>query len=446
MWRSCRIALALALCAGCNLDQDGEDPTPRTLNFPIALGLSNPPAPDEPSRHLFVVNSNFDLRFNQASILAFDLNLVHQMVNDPARGCTADEPCTIESPDDIDDIVADEVAIGSHAEDLAVSPSGTRLYLPVRADRNLTFIDWNDAQGLFACGEDRETDEPIPDCGDGFRAGAEGGVASERELVIDGDPVGVAVGRFEDVGGEANSGDFVMLAMREGRVALFLDQAVSAGSVPELVHIAEGFPESLIRIELQPGSGIAWLTSAADNELGRVAISTDPNPLRSFLYDFGRLTIDSLDDGRDTRDIRFDPSVPDRAFVLARRPEAVVEVDLAQSATRSTAAIDAVYEVGAGPSRLALVDVEGRTIVLASCFDARRLFVIDADHGALISTIGGFTGPYDLAVDPARNFLYMADFTTSVIRVIDLAPLADGNPPAHVATIGKTTPPETFAD
>src|SRR5690349_4448732 len=66
------VAGALAL-AGCNLSQQGIDPTPGTLNFPIAVQLS-PAEGGAPPSHVFVINSNFDLRFNQGTLMAFNLD------------------------------------------------------------------------------------------------------------------------------------------------------------------------------------------------------------------------------------------------------------------------------------------------------------------------------------------------------------------------------------
>jgi DNA-binding beta-propeller fold protein YncE len=433
-------ALASALLAGCMLNS-GVDPTPATLNFPIALALSRA-APGEAPSHLFVANSNFDLRANQGTLMAFDLNVVDERI----ALCTGDDPCEIDVLDGSDGftpIVASEVALGSHMEGLVINPDGDRLYLPVRSDRNLTFVDWDGAR--LTCGSDESTSTDIPICGPTYREGSSGGVASDRELTLIGDPVDVAVGSLEDIGGAADSGDFVLLALRDGGVALFIDQPMGAGTVPELAHIAEGFSSTLVTMTLQPGTGVAWLTSALVSQVDRVAVSVDlADRDRSFVYDFGPVQIDGLDDGTDARDIEFDPDQPgERAFLLSRRPEAVVTLELDG---QSNASIGDIYEVGTGPSRIALARIASRMYVLASSYDARKLFVIDPEYGALIATIGGFSGPFEVVADEERQVLYMADFSTSVVRIVDLSPLETGDAPVLVATLGEPTPVQSFVN
>lgn len=449
------VVLALA---GCNIDQQGIAPTRATLNFPIALGLSVPESPGAAPRHLFVVNSNFDLRFSDGTLMALDLDRVAEEI---AGGPSADPSCgapDMAEPDrppcefeDLDRFLSDEVAIGSHADGLAVGPRGERLYIPSRSNRNLTFVGFTGTG--FDCADDGEAEMvgEIRRCADLFRTGNDGEVTSERELELSGDPVDVAAGSLAEIGGGTDA-NFVLLALRNGRVALFVEERISERVVPTLVHIAEGFPDSLVTITMQPDTGIAWMTSAASAALGRVGIAVDPaNPLRSFLFDAGSLRLGGLDDGQDTRDIAFDPNRPgERAFVLARRPESLVALDLTQSGlTASDVAIEDVYEVGAGPSRLALAEIGGRTYAIASTFDARKLFVFDVERGVetgLVAVIGGLSGPFAMAVDPERSFLYLADFSVSVIRVIDLAPLTDFEPPRLIATLGEPAPVTGFGN
>lgn len=329
-------------------------------------------------------------------------------------------------------VVAAEVGIGSHADGISVSPDGDRIYLPVRSQRALVFVDFlEDGGPRFSCDEEFDEGDGIPRCGDGSVAGSDA-VASERELVLDGDPVAVASGRLEDIAVDA-AGDFVLVALRAGRVALYIDDETGP---PRLVHVAEGFPDRLITLTMRPGAGIGWLTSEDTDQLGRVGITVDErNPSRSFLYNAGAITVGGIDDGEDLRDLQFDPRDATQMYVLSRRPEAVVKVGLDGRSVRSLAP-EEVYEIGAGPSRLLPIELGGRTFVLASSFDAQKLFVIDAELG-LVSVLGGFSGPFELAYDAGRQWLYLTDFTTSQIRVIDVAPILDNQPPRLVATLGE---------
>src|SRR5690606_11630749 len=133
----------LGLGAGCSLDNEGVPPERASINFPLMLTLSPAPAPGEPPAFLFVANSNFDLRFNAGSVQSFRLD----DIADAVAECD-DPPCTFE---DISPFLQDEVLIGSHASGMALSPEGDRLYLAIRSDRNLTFIDV-DPSGDLSCG------------------------------------------------------------------------------------------------------------------------------------------------------------------------------------------------------------------------------------------------------------------------------------------------------
>jgi hypothetical protein len=441
---------AVAALSACNLDQRGIEPAPATLNFPMALALSAPAAPGEASSRLFVVNSNFDLRFNDGTLMALDLERLAGSGAAGDRGLLGAEECSAEDPcefDDLTELVSSEVGIGSHTDAVSLSPDGARLYLASRANRNLTFVDWNEEQSRFDC--DQTADRgPLERCADAFRHADEAEVATERSIVLDGDPVAVATGPLEELGAGEGAGDYVLLALRDGRVALIIDDAAHDGA-PELVDILEGLPNSLLSMAVQPGAGIAWVTSAASNQLARVGVVVDPDePNRSFLYDAGALRLGGVDDGQDARDIKFDPALPDeRAFVLARRPESVITLDLARPGVGAgDVGLGEIFEVGAGPSRLAVARLAGRTFVVASAFDARRLFVIDVDHGALVGVVGGFSGPFEMVVDEARQLLFVADFSVSVVRVLDLEPLARSAPPRLLATLGDPTPVERFAN
>ncbi|MBX3269993.1 MAG: hypothetical protein KF729_07010 [Sandaracinaceae bacterium] len=445
--------LALSLCAACNLDQAGIDPRPATMNFPVAVRLYQPD-PTIPASHLFVVNSNFDLRFNTGTLHAIDLQRVRDLVAGQCGGggtdCMLDRLTYVEDPTEgAHPVLSDEVGIGSHASGLELRPGDHgRLYLPSRTSRDLTTIDFAPNVG-FTCeqsyraavdeGTPRWEAGDVPRCARSRRVTRREGVANERGLELVGDPVAAAVVRSRDIG-PVDVGDFLLVALREGRVALFLDDGSAA--VPELLHVAEGFPQSLVSLTMEPGRAIGWLTSSTTNELARVGIVVDPGaPARSFVYDAGRLRLGGVDDGQDTRDMVFHPRRSDVAFILSRRPESVIEVDLVRRGlTPSDLGLRGLYEVGRGPSRLATAVLGDRTYVLASCFDAQRLFVFDVEVGALVSVIGGFSGPFELVIDAAEERAYLVDFSISVVRVLDLSPLATGGVPTLIATLGVPTP------
>jgi DNA-binding beta-propeller fold protein YncE len=99
-------------------------------------------------------------------------------------------------------------------------------------------------------------------------------------------------------------------------------------------------------------------------------------------------------------------------------------------------------EVGAGSTHVITGTVGGRRLAFVSCFDSREVYVLDVESSLPRSVVRNLSGPFDLVLDEARERLYVADFRTSVVRVIDVSPVTtqadDGTTTAYVAaTLGE---------
>jgi DNA-binding beta-propeller fold protein YncE len=140
-----------------------------------------------------------------------------------------------------------------------------------------------------------------------------------------------------------------------------------------------------------------------------------------------------------------------RAFVISRNPDAVLVIDLDRGRS-GTASIERVIDLGVGPSRIAFAEIAGRPMVFVSCFDTRDLYVVDVELGTLQAVARGLSGPFEIQVDAARQRVYVVDFRSSVIRVVDLRPLeaclsgaGTGDcVPKTIALIGEPRPVETL--
>ncbi|HJL06265.1 MAG TPA: hypothetical protein RMH85_20370 [Polyangiaceae bacterium LLY-WYZ-15_(1-7)] len=437
-----RAGLALAWLALGACDNEGAPPPNGRLAFPAALAVS----PD--GSFLYVANSNFNLRYNSGSLQTYDLAVLNERID--AAGCPESQAdsCGIISAEDaatrddleglaiepVSGLLRSEVRIGSYADGLEVSPDGRRVYLPVRSDANLTYVDVDPATGALDCGEGPAPAGAPYDCRDAFRRGDDE-AATLRGIELPADPVGVTVGELSSVtsGGE---GSFVLVAHRAGRASLFFDPRAGEGfqGPPVLVHTLSGFPEELVDVTIDPETGLGWMPSAIDQLIGRVGLAVDDQLDeidRSFLFDAGDLFVGDVDTGSgtlgDTRAIRFDPRPGvRRAYVLSRRPRALVVIDPDDS-TFELDVLD-IIEVGAGPSRLAVEAFdrgEGgeRALAFISTFTSQAIYVVDLDLGRLVGIVRGLGGPFELTVDAERERIYVLDFRQSVIRVIDLAPM-----------------------
>ncbi|MCA9506573.1 MAG: hypothetical protein KC616_26035 [Myxococcales bacterium] len=405
-------------------------------------------------RFLFVANSNFDLRYNSGSLHSYNLEtLSTEIATCQSEPVEEREECGVIPVEDewdpgdlpqkirpVPNLLADEVLIGSYADGMEISPSGGRLYLPIRSDANLTFVDVDGSGQLFCGGE--ANGRHI--CSDDYRRGVDE-ASTLRGIELPTDPVGIHVGAMRDLRVDDDleyDGDYVLMAHRGGRVSLFLDEAApetpglpsSTAGRPRLVHTLSGLPPELVDLSVDPVTRLAWIANNGEPVISRVGVGVDPvDRERSFLFDAGGLPVRDVDtlsgSNGDTRVVRFDPrDGVRRAYILSRLPRALLTVDLDRSVQKAD--VVGLVPVGFGPSRLEVQTfpaAEGRpsghTLAFISCFDSRDLYVIDVDAGRLVGIVRSLGGPFELEVDVARRRLYVLDFRSSVIRVIDLLPM-----------------------
>jgi DNA-binding beta-propeller fold protein YncE len=151
------------------------------------------------------------------------------------------------------------------------------------------------------------------------------------------------------------------------------------------------------------------------------------------------------------RDLSFLPTIPGASsalstpsgVVLVGRPSALQLTDLPDSPTAIEPGEVRVKEstvLGFGAARIATGVVQGVPLAVVSSFDTREVAVVDLRTMRVRSMRPNLSGPWDLVLDPERGFVYVADFRSSVLRVIDLAPVLTGDADgslAVVATIGR---------
>lgn len=142
-----RYALLFTVCAvsalgACNIDNQGRTPPAREIYYPITAVLS-PAAPGDEPPFLYVANSNFDLRYNAGSLQSFDLDAIADAIPDDCVNCVVDS---------LDDILVDEVRVGSQAASVAVTPAGDRIFVGIRADSNVTTVNVDPDKGTLSCG------------------------------------------------------------------------------------------------------------------------------------------------------------------------------------------------------------------------------------------------------------------------------------------------------
>ncbi len=439
--RWCFLWLTLVLTSTtwcCSLNHPGEAPSQGELYFPVAVTLP-PVQADEadsgvPPRYLFVVNANFDLRYNAGSVQAFELDEIAKEIEE----CNPSEECLINPTADF---MADEVLIGSFAATATFSPTGKRLYIPTRSNTSVTYIDVDaEAEGkaILSCGEASGRK-----CSNDFVRGDKK-IANERKIELTGESVGAVAARLTDLVDletfdqatqkELKGRDGVFVAQRNGTVAFFdsRDEKKGNDAGPKLVHMVDKFQQDITNIGFDPISGRAYLTSQEYGTTGglkslqRVGFFYYWDPTTSFIYDAGYVFLRGVSAERDTRAIAFSPLAEDKAFIVSRTPNALLIVDFATARTGALEAfVSRTVKVGSGASRLALGQIgsDPRLFAFVSCFGSRELYIIDVELAEPVAVIQRFSGPFEVAVDRWRKLAYVADFRSSIIRIVDLRPI-----------------------
>jgi hypothetical protein len=481
---SVRLALGILLMSGIGsaacVNKTGESLPPGLMSFPIAIDLSPDVDADGRPRYLYVTSSNFGLQYNSGNVQSYEIDKIvdgilqgcvgagvttacldpsyEGSVNDPACYCdpATDSDCVAVPPDRcsvipaglqfrdqgaalrlvrVEGLIPGEVRIGSFSDGLAVAPDGRRLYVPVRSDANLTYIDV-DADGRLSCGGEFGQ---LHSCSTTYRTGSAELENPEEMLTVPPDPVDVYAGSlaedFAPPGSESDPafrGEYVLMAHREGYASLFYDQERPDGPAPQkrprLVATLGDLGPEQVTITYQPAAQLAWIPSAVSNQVIRVGIAIDGDPSQAFLFDAGTLFVTGLDTGGSNRDIVFDPR-PERqlAYIVSRAPEALV-VARGRIPGLQLSMVDQVATCR-DPSRVQVAEAPARggSVLLAfvSCFLARQVQIIDADALQSVTVLSNISGAFEFAIDGPRRLLYAADFNTSVLRVADLQPLID---------------------
>ncbi len=475
--------LAASALVGC-LDNSGNDPPSGVLNFPNAMATKTLDEAAGP-RFLYVANSNFDLRFNSATLQSYDLEVANDAIDTlctpvlPPPGCRGPIPaaCVTDpngaacmaitepvhdgcalvrtgsrqaslpagvlrvcevgpaDPNAPGGLLVDEVRIGSFADGMALSTDRARLYVAVRSDSDVTRIDLDDTGRLDCIGGGFETRNE--ECTDAYRR-SDRSVASSRDLELPPDPVAIAVGSLADFPGhDAAEGDWIVMAHRAGSMSFFVDPRT--GPEVALLDVLDGFPTSISVLAREPDSGLLWGPSAVGGQMARAGIVPTEQPEdpgaddEGFLFNAGALTSPSLPVGSagDVRDVVFDPRPGvDRAYVVSRAPSGLLIANRTPAVDRLLVpALEVIDEVrlGSGPSRIAIAELATssgpRMFGFVSCFDSRNVYIVDLDLAEVVAVSQEFSGPFEIEIDPVRRRFYVIDFRTSVVRIVDLDPL-----------------------
>ncbi|MBN2193149.1 MAG: hypothetical protein JW751_10065 [Polyangiaceae bacterium] len=535
-------ALLLLITTACFPPGEGRDPPMGRVYFPVGLAV------DQARSRLYVVSSDFDLQYNGGAVHSFDLQRLRDFVprscetdgdcagsercdtepNDQNGGvasswCVAREgshagtPCGVlgervvasrwlepgrceyldpSSPQDGGaPVQVDAVGVGAFATDILfrAAPSDLglaggdlvgRLFVPVRGDATLHFIDVRAEPSELECGQTGNDGK----CADAYRAGDDPDSENTRDLRMPSEPF--AVDATTD--GRA----IAVTHQTEGSVSLFVNEwdartrlefvttglpsrVVGVASVPEpAVVAAQGY-------NYQPGFLVTFRDSNEVRLLryfDDVDQGTPTNVRRPFLEPSGTAVVSANSVGTDSRGIAIDAgerdacqdgcagdstclqecaAIPLGVYVSNRSPDSLLVGRTRTDATpTSSDDLPMFYDslpVPAGASRVVvgkIVDPGGNLAsrVFVVCFDERRLVIYDPVTRRIEKLVETGRGPHAFVVDAASGTFaggetgvsslgYLAHFTDSYIGVIDLDQRHHRTFGEIILTVGAPIPP-----
>jgi hypothetical protein len=436
---------ALAAATGaCSLDNPGVPPDPQVFQYPIAAAV----APD--SHYLYVANSDYNLAFNGGLLNIVDLDRVRQRMAECGMPCPPNIGNVVEEQQYIQDVPGlNSVRVNPFTTDMALRPGrnggSARLYLTVRGDGSLTWIDLTNNGASLSCGASSNGEL----CDTAHRVGQDP-AQSPRGVTLPPLPVALS----------ADPDGFITVAHQEtpvGRVSLFYDPPDGSGhNGPILLHWVTDLvasPSALLRVnpDAGPDEQPYWYTfSRGLPVMSQLYAVRDPANLDlSYLYQSRQYVLPGLASDTGVRAVVRDPRPgAHRAFATARPPGAATAGRAAEQLLRINMTdpvnplVDNVMPLPAGPSHLvAITDPDqsgpGHTLVYTVSYDARRVYAIDGDDWQVVAQIHTQPGPHVILADPTlasggsreHPYLYLVDFISWCIEVIDV-----GTGPAHDAT------------
>jgi hypothetical protein len=416
------------LLISCTASGDAIQPLRDQLYFPTGLAISHA----NNDAILFVINANADLRYDSGTITPVDLQKVSDLVAG-WRGprdqfqmppeCAPDRDYTITLICDSQVALIPDAAvrIGNFATDLKVQDlqSGAqRLFVAVRGDPSLTWIDFDPTARALDCGGSTA----FPRCDD-----------SHRLVRLRGDPRLNAI-FDEPFNVLVNSAAGYVVVSHLVRSAVSLADAPSDGSSPpvltnQLSNLfapdttgAQGSVGVAGRQPQLPGD-IIYVTSRTDSRVMTMTVSRSSG--WSALVPGDPFYLNKVLPSIDTRGITFSAD-GSRGYVINRNPPLlhIVDTSLNARGVPNNQYLGGV-EICPQASAVVLTNTGRGDRAYVGCFQNGQVWTIDParpPNQALESIADVGRGPYGLTASTARKLLFVSNYLEDTVSVIDLLP------------------------
>jgi len=515
-------------------------------------------------KYLYVASSDFDLQYRSAALASYNLDVLRQKVpkncnsspdcHDQSKVCDAlgltndpsyvpsyfcvdpptvahptPDPCgslQLKTRDEadrllypglceslnqlkIEGLLFHQVGIGAFATDVIwrKNPNAdpeypSRLFLPVRGDATLHWVDLKD--GTFTCGQNSSDDNSCDGqhrSGDSESDNLDQLRQAPEPFALDATADGAYVAITNQTSGSVSlyNNDWSQEGPKLVSVLGNLPQApVAIAALPEVVFANGHRPEAGFLVAYRNAPRVDLLrVHAAEPVIGQSGV-----PYTRFaLTEAASAPINANSLGYDSRGIVIDDAQRKQEYAVCQsaagdcqaaanpsqcqadltscllavhQPDVYVANRAPSSLLVGAMTRDIGYQAGtselpsftdsvaltSGPSRVELGEVkvpgtaqskqsdddgpyELERRVFIVCFDSRRIFVYDPKRRVIDSIVRTGRGPYALAVDGIRGLAYLAHFTDSYLGVISLDQRFPQTYATIVASIGVPTPPRT---
>ena len=437
-WLSAGLGAALAASAalGCALDDEGT-PDLAQLHFPTGLAVT----PDASA--LLVTNGAWDYAHDSSTLVVVDLGRLETEIDAPgpvgaalgrAQSCrrVAESPVVECDPETL---VSDQqtVRLGRGAGNIAVdTPSGPagawRLLVPTRIDAGLTWVDarrGDDGTLELDCGQAADSR-----CDDAHTVGG-----------IDSQPAMVTVDR--------QGFRYAYLPhLLGGRLTLI---GLDGDFGPERRDVDAEFFDRDPLYETDMTGGFAVAQRACDVASGNAPSPTD-NCTRPYLYASQRFwwglraframpgrdrisaggrirvlgtSVESAQPRPLMGDIEFaDPDTGERLLVVHTTPPALALVDTSLRDDNNTNnELVTSVPVCSNPNMLEVYRPPALpAMAFVSCYGGAEVVAVDLPTFTVIAHIDVGEGANEMAVDPSRSWLFVANTAENSVSIVDLRP------------------------
>lgn len=416
--------IATAALTACD-SEAGRRPSVGVLHFPTAATASSD------GRYLYVANSNFNLEFSGAIVHVFDLNKVRAAadahVSDPAAPSFERDESKFLVTDASGAVPRGAaVRVGSYVTGMQLAPDGNRLYVASRASGCISWMD-RSADGLLECGQGSaggacdENSATLTHCVGASRTG-------RRDLLLPPNPTSIDV--FD-----RNGARYITVTHHEetrSRVSLLVQ--ATANDTPIVAHYANDFSARLWTQLRLPTADPHWLVFSRDDpSMGHVRLFEDG--ASSYVFRGPTTQPTTVSSTLGVMNVALDPCDSTRAYAAARVRrssgsgigDAIFSINISNP---DDPKVVETLSMPLGPTKIVPVR-RGATCadgvdLYTVLYDARKLYVVDAQAWREVAQIRTQVGPTDFVVDPqfgtaGHNYFYVINFSSMCIEVVDAA-------------------------